>query len=104
MTFTNEELRNFVASFYSDSTVKALAAQCLAYKRDAERRCEWTEDADGNWHTACENIFVFMDGSPADNDFIYCCYCAGKITQCSWQQLSYDDEDAALSASAGEPT
>jgi hypothetical protein len=48
--------------------------------------CEWTEDADGNWWTQCDNGFVFGDGGPADNKMSFCCYCGKKLAQCSYQE------------------
>lgn len=41
--------------------------------------CTWTEDFDGNFETTCNNMFVFNDGGPEENSFIYCPYCSKKI-------------------------
>jgi len=41
--------------------------------------CSWKEDDDGNWKTACGEMFVFIDGGPKDNGFRHCPYCGGKL-------------------------
>lgn len=52
-----------------------------------EGRCNWSEDIDSVWSTACGKAFVFdHGGGPADNDMIFCCYCGKKLAQCSYQQ------------------
>jgi hypothetical protein len=41
--------------------------------------CEWTEDEDGNWDTACGECFVFEFGGPKENKARWCQYCGGKL-------------------------
>jgi hypothetical protein len=60
----------------ADATVAELKSRLLA---EAEV-CEWTEDDDANWWTACDNGFVFMDGGPMDNDMKFCPYCGRTVT------------------------
>jgi uncharacterized Zn-finger protein len=43
--------------------------------------CTWTEDADGNWHTGCQEIHVFIVGTPQENGYVFCPYCGGKIKE-----------------------
>ena len=43
--------------------------------------CKWIEDEDGRWETDCEQIFEIIDGTPADNDMKYCCFCGELIEQ-----------------------
>jgi hypothetical protein len=43
------------------------------------KSCTWTEDADGNWNTGCQEIHVFISGTPHENGYVYCPYCGGKI-------------------------
>ena len=47
--------------------------------KPATKSCAWTEDADGNWHTGCQEIHVFISGTPDENGYVYCPYCGGKI-------------------------
>lgn len=68
--------------------------------RTKDQRCYWTEDPDGQWETSCGNTFVIIDGSPADNDMTYCCYCGKKLAQQSFQE---PDEDELSSDSQGVP-
>ena len=37
------------------------------------------EDADGNWNTGCQEIHVFISGTPHENGYVFCPYCGGKI-------------------------
>lgn len=43
-------------------------------------KCVWSVDEDGNWNTSCDNIAVLIEGTPLDNDWVFCPYC-GKIIQ-----------------------
>ena len=45
---------------------------------DNDDTCLWTEDEDGIFDASCGGRFEFTDGTPSDNDMLYCCYC-GKI-------------------------
>lgn len=47
--------------------------------KPATKSCTWTEDADGNWHTGCQQIHVIIVGSPPENGYVYCPYCGSKI-------------------------
>lgn len=67
-------------------------AERLAQRLREARVCEWTEDSDGTWNSACGHAWVFTDGSPAGNECVYCCFCAGKIAQCSYQDEPDEDE------------
>jgi hypothetical protein len=37
--------------------------------------CEWTEDDDGNWGTACGKTWVYEAGTPKENGHKYCPAC-----------------------------
>jgi len=54
--------------------------------------CDWKEDEDGNWWTECGNGFVLNNGTPADNDMKYCCYCGKRIWQICYVPESEEDE------------
>lgn len=42
--------------------------------------CEWTQDADdGSWDTACGNKFYIENGTPEENDMLFCCYCGATL-------------------------
>ncbi len=45
----------------------------------ATKSCTWTEDADGNWHTGCQEIHVLIVSTPHENGYVFCPYCGGKI-------------------------
>ena len=51
--------------------------------------CTWTEDADGNWHTGCQQIHIIIGGSPPENGYVYCPYCGSKIKEVYlWVELA----------------
>lgn len=53
--------------------------------------CKWTEDCDGIWSTECGEMHSLNEGSPADNNMRFCCYCGGKLAQCSYQEVLDND-------------
>ena len=48
-------------------------------KKQIDPRCAWTQDEDGHYHTDCGHAFVFTDGAPTDNGFLFCGYCGAPI-------------------------
>jgi len=44
-----------------------------------EANCEWHEDEDGQYFTACGNTFEFCEGALDDNGFKFCPYCGNRI-------------------------
>jgi hypothetical protein len=47
-----------------------------------KKTCKWTYDNDyDQWITSCDNAFVLMEGTPAENRMLYCPYCGKNITQ-----------------------
>lgn len=71
------------ARWTSDEIAKAMTRRALAI--DAEREalvadCDWDEDEDAVYDTNCGHRFVFIDGNFAENGFIFCPYCGGRIT------------------------
>jgi len=39
------------------------------------RTCAWSDDDNGVYETECGNAFELNEGTPADNNMAYCCYC-----------------------------
>ncbi|MGN6282135.1 hypothetical protein [Frateuria sp.] len=57
--------------------------------------CLWIQDAhDGSWDTACGNKHVFIEGDSADNLYMHCPYCGGRLIEPNY--------DAAMHNSARE--
>lgn len=47
--------------------------------------CVWKNDTDGNWYPACcDEIFIFNDGGPVENNFNHCPYCGRELGQLIW--------------------
>ena len=45
-----------------------------------KNQCQWTEDADGVWESACGEMFIFETDGPRENGFLFCPYCGRKLT------------------------
>ena len=59
---------------------KSNLARAYVDLRKKVRLCEWTEDTnDGSWDAACGGKFCIENGTPADNNMTYCCYCGGVL-------------------------
>ena len=50
-----------------------------AVHADIGEMCEWRENEDGMWETACENTFVFEEDGPEENGQKFCCYCGKPL-------------------------
>lgn len=53
----------------------ALRSQILALLP----KCEWTEDDDGSYDTACGEKHLFIEGDARANDYKFCPYCGSGI-------------------------
>ena len=54
--------------------------------------CTWSEDSDGNWWTACNRAFTFIESGPDDNGMIYCCYCGGRLIEKTYTEEESGDD------------
>ena len=61
-------------------TGRYIAEQAYAAGREARPVCLWN-NVDGCWETTCGNAFEINDGTPAENNMTYCCYCGGKVEE-----------------------
>ncbi len=43
--------------------------------------CKWTPDNDGNWETECGNYHTFFEGSPLENEYVFCPYCGNLLEE-----------------------
>lgn len=58
-------------------------------------RCEWREDDEGVWDTACGQRFVFMaEEGPVANGMRFCCYCGECLRETQYAPPA-DEDDAA---------
>jgi len=51
-----------------------------------DNTCKWilpeviyTEDFDEVWETSCHHFYIFLDGGPKENDFVYCPFCGKRM-------------------------
>jgi hypothetical protein len=47
-------------------------------KQEKPSQCTWTENSDGTWETTCGNAWIFLAGTPSDNQVRWCPYC-GRV-------------------------
>lgn len=45
----------------------------------SQKTCNWKEDDNGNWHTSCNQIHQFTNGTPEENRHTFCPYCGKKL-------------------------
>ena len=65
-------------------------------KSDRAAYCTWTEsdsDYDDHWETLCDNAFTLLDGTPKENDMVYCPYCGRKIQEVVIAVADDEDEE-----------
>jgi hypothetical protein len=45
--------------------------------------CEWKlDEPDWNaWSTQCGNMFIITDGTPLENEMVFCCYCGEGLRE-----------------------
>jgi hypothetical protein len=58
--------------------------------------CNWKqqdEDESDYWQSDCGHSFVFIDGSPIDNNMRYCCRCGNPLSETA---LIWDDESGGF--------
>jgi predicted RNA-binding Zn-ribbon protein involved in translation (DUF1610 family) len=41
--------------------------------------CIWTDDGEGNWATACGDVFVLLEGNPSENNMRHCPFCGSGL-------------------------
>lgn len=75
---------------------------------EAERRlaqravpCEWKEDSEGQWETACGQLFYFNEGGVEENNFHFCHGCGHPVNATKYVDPPIDD-DEPLPAAPGE--
>ena len=54
--------------------------------------CNWDQGDDdwGAYETDCGMSFNIIDGTPADNHMVYCCYCGRKLIG---KPFEYEEDD-----------
>lgn len=59
------------------NAIKIVNQLAEEYNKDC---CEWKQyDENDIYYTGCEQIHMFIDGSPTDNKYEFCPYCGKKI-------------------------
>lgn len=63
------------------SAIDAWNRRAALQSQDREP-CTWKYDkAIDAYDTACGNAFIVGEGTPAENDMKFCCYCGGVLTE-----------------------
>lgn len=46
------------------------------------KTCEWIPDEGGSyWDTECGHGFETIDGTPLENEMVFCCFCGAVIQE-----------------------
>jgi DNA-directed RNA polymerase subunit RPC12/RpoP len=62
-----------------DEAAKIWSACESLYNRDG-KKCAWTYDEDTcSYDTECGHKWVFLDGSPKENEVVFCHACGKKV-------------------------
>lgn len=85
---TIEELENFTLR-------KSKEALALMDAEERPSECHWSGDEfTSDWYGDCGIEFTFIDGTPTENEMIYCPKCGGKLIDDGYpKQEDEDDED-----------
>lgn len=46
--------------------------------------CLWSRDGDyesDTWQTQCGHYFTIIEGTPMENDMLFCCYCGNSLEE-----------------------
>ena len=49
-------------------------------RRKLRECCKWHQNEDGQFETACKQLFEFNDG-PRENNFRFCPYCGKRLVE-----------------------
>jgi hypothetical protein len=56
--------------------------------------CTWTQDEwDGHWETSCKHAFCIDEGTPADNEMHFCCYCGKPLVALQFSEPELEEEE-----------
>ena len=75
---------------YGKSSEEIREAQLTACDLLDEKWCKWTDDNTGSYtfETTCANTFMFMSGTPVDNNMKYCPFCGKRV-----EVVKYDESE-----------
>lgn len=85
-----ETLEGVMQALYGDWIIKGVNGEFYPCKDDVFQKtytpntqstCVWKQDDDGNWDTQCDNLFIIIDGTPAENSMQFCPYCGKTINE-----------------------
>jgi hypothetical protein len=58
----------------------------IAHATRMTEPCEWKEDEDGIWWTACGNAYEYINGGPAENGQKFCGYCGKPLKEVEYKE------------------
>jgi hypothetical protein len=80
LAFENAALKEGLDGWHSRYLDCEVERDAYQAGREARPVCLWN-NVDGCWETTCGNAFEINDGTPAENNMTYCCYCGGKVEE-----------------------
>ena len=67
--------------------------------RSSSTTCQWTQNEDGAWESACGHRWEFIEGGPTENGMKFCCYCGKPLVDVPYIE-ERDDEETGRDAYA----
>lgn len=66
--------------FMAEVKIAQLEAENERLQKPNRTDCIWTYDDNHDyWETTCGNLFVIIEGTPVENNMVYCPYCGGRL-------------------------
>ena len=80
-----------------ESAIAAWNRRAALQSQD-RKPCTWEHDAEIDaYETTCGNTFIVGEGTPAENDMKFCCFCGGALIEAIDHARRVEgDEDATI--------
>ena len=79
-SFTHMRQSQEWCEYYKNGICKPCSTPCDAVEyAPVKKPCIWKQTPDGQYETACGNMFEFTSDGPGENGFKHCPYCGGVL-------------------------
>ena len=77
---STQERDTWILAKMIDTALAAKANNLPDPLAEAVKRCDWKEDEDGNWYTACHQFMCFEHAPPNEQGYTFCHRCGHPIS------------------------